>query len=68
MNDSQSRKITGKDIALVLLVAIVAAVGATLVQILLLGKSNAAVTGGVVGAVTAVAAVGVIRKRSPAGK
>lgn len=68
MNDSQSRRTTGKDIAFVLLVAIVAAVGATLVQILLLGKSHAAVTGGVVGAVTAGAAVVVIRKRSPAGK
>lgn len=68
MNDTQSRKTTGKDIAFVLIVAIVAAVGATLVQILLLGKSNVAVTGGVVGAVTAVAAVGVIRKRSPAGR
>ncbi|MEK6323150.1 MAG: hypothetical protein AABN33_15870 [Acidobacteriota bacterium] len=63
MNDSQSRKITGKTIALVILVAIVAAVAVTLIQRLVLGNSNAAVTGGVVGAVTAVMAISIMRKK-----
>jgi hypothetical protein len=64
MNNSQSRKITGKTIALVILVAIVAAIAVTLIQQLVLGNSNAAVTGGVVGAVTAVIAISIIRKKS----
>ena len=64
MNDAQNRKSTGKIVALVVLVAIVTAVASTVVQSLLLGHSNPAVTGGVVGAVTAVVAVGTMRKRS----
>lgn len=64
MNDTQSRKSTGKTIALVVLVAFVTAVVVTVVQSLLLGHSNPAVTGGVVGAVTAVIALSILRKKS----
>ncbi|MCI0486122.1 MAG: hypothetical protein L0229_05930 [Blastocatellia bacterium] len=63
MTDSQSRKITGKIVALVLLVAIVTAVVVTVIQQLLMGKSNVAVTGGIVGVVMAVMAISIIRKR-----
>ena len=55
---------TGKLLGIVIIVAIVAAVLATLAQVLLLGKSNAAVTGGVVGALTAVITVSVWKKKS----
>ncbi len=64
MNSSQSRKITVKTIALVVLIAIVTSIAVTFIQRLLLGNANAAVTGGVVGAVTAVMAINIIRKRS----
>ena len=63
MNDTQRRKIAGKTLALVILVAVVAAVTVTLIQQLLLGHSNAAVTGGVVGALTAVVVINTVRKR-----
>ena len=49
MNDAQSQKVTGKTIALVIIVAIVTAVAITLVQQLVLGRSVVAVTGGMVG-------------------
>lgn len=52
MKDAQSRKITGRDIALFILVAIITAVAVTLLQRLLLGDSSPAVTGGVVGAIS----------------
>lgn len=63
MNDAQSRKSTGKTIALLVLVAIVTAVAVTIAQELMRGHSNAAVTGGVVGAITAVVAIGTLRKK-----
>lgn len=63
MNGSQSRKITGKVVALVVLVAIVTAVAVTLIQRLLLGNSSPTVTGGVVGAVMAAMAISIIKKR-----
>lgn len=47
-----------------ILVAVVAAVLASLAQVLLLGKSNAAVTGGAVGAITAGIAVTFWKKKS----
>ena len=64
MTSSQSRKISGKTVALVLLVAIVTAVIVTVVQQLVLGKSNVAVTGGVVGAVMGAMAISIMRKSS----
>jgi hypothetical protein len=62
MSDTQSRKITAKTLALVVLAAIVTAVVVTLAQRLLLGNANIAVTGGVVGAVTAVLAISAMKK------
>ena len=55
---------TAKLLGIVIIVAVVAAVLATLAQALLLGKSNAAVTGGVVGAVTAGITVSFWKKKS----
>ncbi|HWN11151.1 MAG TPA: hypothetical protein VNO50_18070 [Pyrinomonadaceae bacterium] len=63
MNDSQGRTSTGKAVLLVVVVAITAAIASTVVQSLLLGKSNLAVTGGVVGALAAVVAVNTLRKK-----
>jgi flagellar basal body-associated protein FliL len=54
----------GKMLALVIVVAVVAAVLAAVIQVLVLGKSNAAVTGGVVGALTAGIAVTLRNKKS----
>lgn len=64
MNDSQTRASTGKTLLIVVVVAIVAAIVATVVQRLLLGDSNVAVTGGVVGALAALVAVSTMRKKS----
>jgi uncharacterized transporter YbjL len=64
MNSSQSGKISGKAIALMALIAIVTAVAVTFIQRLLLGNSSPAVTGAVVGGVTATMVIGILRKRS----
>lgn len=63
MNDAQSGTSTGKAIALVVIVAIVTAVVVTLAQVWIRGNSSAAVTGGGVGAVTAVMAISTMRKK-----
>ena len=55
---------TAKLLGIVIIVAVVAAVLATLAQMLVLGKANAAVTGGVVGALTAGIAVTVWKKKT----
>ena len=62
--NAQGGTSTGKTIALVVLVAIVTAVAVTLVQVLIKGNSNAAITGGAVGAVTAAMAISTMRKKS----
>ncbi len=54
----------GKAFALIVLAAVVSAVVVTLLQSLILGHSSPAVTGGVVGGVTAVMAVTTLRKSS----
>jgi len=64
MSDAQTGPSTGKVAAIVILVAIVTGVAATLLQHLLWGETKAAVTGGMVGAVTAVVAISLIKKRS----
>lgn len=64
MAENQNQRVTGKAIAMVVLTAIVAAVAITLVQDLVLGHSNAAVTGGVVGALVAAVAFGTMRKKA----
>jgi hypothetical protein len=64
MNDTQNRKVTTKTIFLVIGVAILTAVLSTLIQTWVLGKANPAVTGGVIGAITAVFAINIIKKKS----
>ena len=63
MNDAQSQKVTGKTVALLIIVAIVTAVAVTLVQQLVLGRSIVAVTGGMVGGVVAAMAVVTMKKK-----
>jgi len=50
MAENQTNTLTAKSIAILVLVAIVTAVVVTLLQTLILGRANVAVTGGVVGA------------------
>ena len=63
-SESQS---TIKLLLLVILVAVIAVIIVTVVQFLILGKSNAAITGGAVGAVTAGLTVSIWKKK-PATK
>ena len=55
---------TGKIIAIVILVAVVSAIIVTLAQELLLHQTRTAVTGGMVGAISAVVAVNLMKKKS----
>jgi hypothetical protein len=64
MNNDARRKVTGKRLALVALAAALTAVIITVAQDLLLGRANIAVTGGVVGAVTAVVAFSTMKNTS----
>lgn len=64
MNDTGTQPSKGKAIAIVVLVAIFTALLVTAVQVLVSGKAHTAVTGGVVGAVTALAAITTFRKKS----
>lgn len=50
MSDSQTNPMTFKNVLVLILVAIVIAVVVTLLQTLILGKSNVAITGAIVGA------------------
>jgi uncharacterized transporter YbjL len=68
MDATQNRKSTGKAIVLVVVVAVVTATVTTLVQVLLWGASQPAITGGVVGAVTAAAAFSTIRNKKEVGQ
>jgi hypothetical protein len=63
MDNPQTQKITAKNLALVILAAIVTAVAVTLIQTLILGKANIAITGGVVGATIAVLSISTLRKK-----
>ena len=56
MTESRNPKVTFKMMLFVILAAAVTAVVITLLQALILGRSNVAVTGGVVGAMVAVLA------------
>jgi len=64
MSEVQSQTSTGKMIAVVIVVAIVAAVAATLVQRLLLGDASPALTGGLVGGLSAAVALGAMKRKS----
>ena len=64
MSDTQSHKPTVKEIAFLILAVTVLSVVITLVQHLVLGRSNVAVTGGVVGALAGVMAIRMVRKKS----
>jgi len=50
MPDSQTSGLSAKNILILILVAVATSVVVTLLQVLLVGKSNVAITGGVVGA------------------
>jgi hypothetical protein len=64
MSNTQNQKISAKSLAIVIGVVILTAVLVTLIQTLILGKANIAVTGGVVGAITAVLAINALKKKS----
>ena len=55
---------TAKMLVFVIVIASLAAVAAVLVQILILGKSNAGVSGGVAGAIGAGVAVSIWKMKS----
>lgn len=63
MDNRGSGYSTAKVLLIVILVAIVASVASTLVQHLILGKAHTAVTGGVVGALTAFMALNFMKKK-----
>ena len=63
MADDQKQMSTSKALVLLVLAAIVTSVVVTLLQVLILGSANTAVTGGVVGAITALLAYRTIRKK-----
>jgi predicted membrane protein len=50
MSDTQSGSLNLKTIGMLVLVAVLTSVVVTLIQVWLMGKSNIAITGGVVGA------------------
>ena len=52
MSENQASSLSAKTIVILILVATVTAVVITLLQTLILGRSNVAVTGGIVGAMT----------------
>lgn len=62
MSEQQAEKISIKKMAILVLIAIVTAVVVTLLQTLILKHSNTAITGGIVGAVTAALAIRILRK------
>jgi flagellar basal body-associated protein FliL len=55
---------TVKLLSIVIIVAVVAAVLAAVLQVLIVGKSNAALTGGAVGAITSGIAISLRKKKS----
>jgi hypothetical protein len=64
MTENQKQMSTGKALVVLVLAAIVTSVIVTLLQTLILGSANTAVTGGVVGAITAMLAFKTIRKKT----
>ena len=64
MSDAEKRPVTAKKLALVIVVAIVMAVVVTLTQTLIMGRANIAVTGGIVGAITAFLFTTQIRRKT----
>lgn len=64
MGDSESRKLTIKQIALLIVVAIAVAVALTLIQHLVMGKANVAATSAVVTGLLVVFALSLAKKKS----
>ena len=62
MTDTETQGLNIKTILILVVVAIVTAVIVTLAQTFVLGKSNVAITGGVVGAIVVVTAMSARRK------
>jgi membrane associated rhomboid family serine protease len=56
-------RVTARNIALLVLLVVVAAVVITLLQILILGRANIAITGAIVGAMAGVMATRLVRQR-----
>lgn len=63
MTDTDTQALNIKTILLLVVVAIVTAVVVTLLQTLILGKANVAITGGVVGAIVVASALSARRKK-----
>jgi hypothetical protein len=64
MSENQTNSLTPKTIVILILVATVTAVVVTLLQTLIMGRSNVAVTGGVVGALCVALWLNVKKKGS----
>jgi hypothetical protein len=64
MPDTGTQALNIKTILILVVVAIVTAVLVTFLQVLILGKSNAAITGGAVGAIVVGIAMSARRKRA----
>ena len=64
MSENQTNSLTLKTIVILILVATVTAVVITLLQTLIMGRSNVAVTGGVVGALCVALWLNVKKKGS----
>jgi hypothetical protein len=61
---AETQMSTGKALIIVVLVAIVTAVVVSVIQELVLGKANIAVTGGIVGVMTALVILRTLKKPS----
>jgi len=64
MDEGQTAKPTAKALIILVLIVIVGAVVITLLQSLILGKANSAITGGVLGAIIAGYYVTSVRKKN----
>jgi hypothetical protein len=63
MTDTDTQALDIKTILILVVVAIVTAVVVTLIQTIILGKANVAITGGVVGAIVVGTAMSARRKK-----
>jgi len=64
MDEGQTARPTAKSLIILVLAVIVAAVVITLIQSLILGRANPAITGGIVGAICAAFYITKVRKKS----
>jgi hypothetical protein len=64
MSNAPGGMSTGKAIAIVIVVAVITSGAVTLAQVLISGRANTGVTGGIVGAITAATAFTLMKKKS----